>query len=384
MIQLWSAIRRSTPGTTADPSLCKRVRFRPSGCQECRKVCPENAISLSPGPTIGEGCLDCGLCQTACPTEVFEDRLNSDRRLLREAASLLGNGTASLSSRHRLVISCERAQRPEEPGLRVPCLGRLGENVLLGVAVAGFGEVVLRKGICSECRWKRGESLLGRSLDRASLLLNRPGFGQVRVTVEERAKRGDAHWRRRAFFSRLAGGVKASATRVASSGENRTRDDTPGDNGSQSMARGLRGRRLLRALLGETQCEDAREVPYDRSLPWARVRVDETACSGCRICVSVCPTEALGEVAGDDWYSLSFDASACTNCSLCEEACVEKAIEFEEQVALADLFDTEARSLAKVRVSSCPVCGETVPASADTVCMTCAKRQLGRAYGYPR
>ena len=50
------------------PDLCKRVRFRRSNCQRCGEICPDDAISLEPGPVVSDRCSDCGLCQNACPT----------------------------------------------------------------------------------------------------------------------------------------------------------------------------------------------------------------------------------------------------------------------------------------------------------------------------
>ena len=72
------------------PGFCQRVRFRKSNCQRCLEICPENAISLNPGPAINSGCTDCGLCLNACPTEVFRHEFHTDRYLLNQARAIFG------------------------------------------------------------------------------------------------------------------------------------------------------------------------------------------------------------------------------------------------------------------------------------------------------
>ena len=62
--------------------LCKRVRFRQSSCNICIDICPTEAISLPFGPEISDACINCGLCQIACPTETFEGIQSTDQMLL--------------------------------------------------------------------------------------------------------------------------------------------------------------------------------------------------------------------------------------------------------------------------------------------------------------
>jgi len=51
--------------------------------------------------------------------------------------------------------------------------------------------------------------------------------------------------------------------------------------------------------------------------------IDPQCCNGCALCVRVCPTGALGMVAGQAHL---VDPSACIWCSRCEHLCPTDAI----------------------------------------------------------
>jgi ferredoxin len=57
----------------------------------------------------------------------------------------------------------------------------------------------------------------------------------------------------------------------------------------------------------------------DLSLP----TIDRQRCTGCRACIEVCPTNALGQVAE---RAALVDPSACIWCARCEEICPTNAI----------------------------------------------------------
>jgi NAD-dependent dihydropyrimidine dehydrogenase PreA subunit len=57
------------------------------------------------------------------------------------------------------------------------------------------------------------------------------------------------------------------------------------------------------------------------SLPYPVI--DKDRCTGCRLCVDTCPTNALAQVAGK--AELVYPEQ-CTYCTACEEKCPENAI----------------------------------------------------------
>ncbi len=59
-----------------------------------------------------------------------------------------------------------------------------------------------------------------------------------------------------------------------------------------------------------------------------RVRIDEAACSGCRICVDACPTLSLNLPEADGGKKAPIVTATCTRCGECMSACPKNAISY--------------------------------------------------------
>ena len=379
-VQLHFAPTRGT-GISLSPELCQRVRFRKSACRKCVEICPEEAISLNPGPQISELCSGCGLCVRACPTEVFESDLYPDGYYLDQVTSLLDDRKVS-GDRKKLSICCRRAERPSTGAVGVPCLGTVGENVLFGAALAGFEEVALITGRCEHCHLKSAEHLMKRSIRRAGALAIGMGLDEVSFTMVRREKEKRAPVGRREMISGMANRVRTSARNIASEEDPGVRDRSkmePGMNGDKGV-RESPGRNLLRRLLRGRRWEGARSVAYNRELPWARMRIDENRCTACGTCAAVCPWGAVLSSRNGESHILSFRPSACTNCSLCQDACAEDAITFDAEVWIADILQEKTEVVATISSGWCTFCGDVIPAGMGEVCPTCEKRQVSAAH----
>jgi ferredoxin len=195
---------------------CKRVRYRKSNCRRCLEICPENVISLDPGPTINNGCTNCSLCQNACPTEVFQPELYTDPYLLNQAKTFLGSDRHRLpGEKKRLFAHCQRAQNQDANSLLLPCLGRITPNIILGAALLGFDEVALTRGICSQCRLHAGQKLFLNSITTFRILRKGAGLGQFKINIEQREKNKEVTLTRREIFSKISGKAKHKAASFA-------------------------------------------------------------------------------------------------------------------------------------------------------------------------
>lgn len=370
-----------------DAGYCKRVRYRKSDCRICLEICPENAISLNPGPTINGDCSDCGLCRAACPTEVFRDDHSTDRRLLNQAKSR--SGKAPPEQDKRLSIHCHLAEGRNADSLPVPCLGTVTENIHLGAAISGFDEVELTKGICSGCRLKRGETMLLDAVTTSRALLESVGAGRVVIRVVERAKKkgNEEILSRRDVFSRTSRKVMDKAASFLHRKESAIREDVQeilGDkreagNGKRRSPR----RELLRTLLKSKAGVNGLAARNRTEFPWRRMEVDEKRCAACGTCRALCPTGAISRNVEQGRHLACFTRSSCANCFLCREACPEQAIAFEGGLTLADLLDDDADVVARVDLTSCVACGEGMPAGNGRFCPTCRKRQVQPMHGKP-
>ena len=67
------------------------------------------------------------------------------------------------------------------------------------------------------------------------------------------------------------------------------------------------------------------DLSENRYIHYGSINIDESKCTLCMSCVSVCNAEALKTFEKEG--ELKFDASVCTDCGYCEVACPEKCIE---------------------------------------------------------
>ncbi len=366
---------------TVFPGYCKRVRFRKSNCRICLDVCPENAISLHPGPTINSGCSDCGLCQNACPTEVFQNELSTDWHLLNQARSFLGKDRPP-GEKRRLRIHCHFTEGQNSDSLSVPCLGRITENILLGAAVSGFDGVELARGICTECRLKQGEKLLTYAITTSRGVLESMGLGRFSIRVMERKikKEKKEVLSRREIFSKTSKKVKDKAAFFLYHKEKAIRENVQEILGNKREAgngkRRSPRREFLRKLLKPKKGANGIVAQYKPDFPWKKIEIDEERCSACGTCQALCPTGAISKKREQGSELAYFTGSSCTNCFLCKEACPEHAIQFEEKFSLVDLLEDEEIVVARVDVTSCFLCGEVITAGKGKLCSTCRKRQV--------
>jgi formate hydrogenlyase subunit 6/NADH:ubiquinone oxidoreductase subunit I len=61
--------------------------------------------------------------------------------------------------------------------------------------------------------------------------------------------------------------------------------------------------------------------------------IDLARCSGCRLCIELCPTQALDQRGGK--ATLAYP-QRCTYCTVCEDICPEGAIALPFLIVLAN------------------------------------------------
>jgi len=362
-----------TQNTFPVPTFCKRSRLRKSNCRRCVEICPENVITLDLGPTINNGCSDCGLCKNVCPTEVFHNEFDTDEHLLNQAKSFIEKEKLACEKK-RLNIHCQQAENQNGHSLYIPCLGNVTENILLGIALLGFDEVILIKGICSQCRLAQGEKLLANSITISRILLESLGLGKFPINLMEQEKGKEKILSRREIFSKISNGVRDKAASFlyhkGKTFQNNLSHSLESKNGTRCSPK----RRLLQRLIKQKGWGNSVVLKYQPQFPWGKIKINEKNCSACGICQATCPTGAISKKFEKDYQLLYFNGSLCTNCSLCKEACPKNAIDFEEDFPLIEILEDEAKAVGKVKLASCRICGEMVAGESEW-CPTCRKRE---------
>jgi len=96
-------------------------------------------------------------------------------------------------------------------------------------------------------------------------------------------------------------------------------------------------------------------------VPFGRLELDGSRCTGCGLCARDCPTEALTASSGEeaDTYQLLWRHQLCVACGRCVDVCPEKCLQLERILEL-DKMDSPAAVLFEDRIARCRECGSII------------------------
>ena len=94
--------------------------------------------------------------------------------------------------------------------------------------------------------------------------------------------------------------------------------------------------------------------PLTADAPFGRIKVNQSACTLCMACVSVCPGKAL--LDGQDTPALRMVEANCVQCGLCEQACPESAIELEPRFLYDGIASRKIETLKEETPFHCVSC----------------------------
>lgn len=338
---------------------CVVVRNRHASCAKCADACPSGAVFAANNvlELDEETCVACGACTTACPTEALIPLQPLDEDLAASVAD------AVAAADGMAVFACARiaSKHVGDPTkfAEVPCLARMEESVLLGLAARGVRDIVLVDGTCSTCKFRANVPGIDAIVASANDLMAVQG-SDIRVTrasafpeealLEDKQKLlGES---RRGFFTQARTRAKDAAGKtveVVAFGKDGSRGPSlrerlkMSDSGTLPQFNPVRRMRVLDAMdqMGQPV------VPEIETRLFGSVDIDTEKCSSCGMCTVFCPTGALkkSELEPEDGVGslLEFSAADCVQCNLCADACLKNCLTVSSTVSTEELFDFEPR-----------------------------------------
>ncbi len=358
------------------PERCTKRRSHLFSCRECQRVCPVEAIDLTADVKVDfEKCIACGLCATICPTGVFQLK-PSDMRLMGEIKAVLDSQSGADKS---ICFGC--IDQGDVPfGVKVNCLGRLNEALLMASAFFGAQTIFLLSDDCAECEISCGKSEIANIVKTTESLLVAYSMATKIIYTEEPPMALDVspqveldHIERRDFLQYakknvMAVGSEFFADKLASF--------------SQEVEEiGFKyilpeNRKLLLTVLRKIDQTAPPAQSNTSGTPFANIDINDK-CFFCRQCQLFCPTGALSVKTGDDGVaSINLSLANCTKCGLCEAICPTESISFSDDVDLLKVLNDEPEELVALELRECKVCKQQFGAKGDVkTCGYCLKRQ---------
>lgn len=341
------------------PDRCVAVRNRHSSCTKCSDACPTGAVGAAENVLAldSELCVACGACTTVCPVEALIPLQPLDEDLASAVADAVvaTEGTAAFACAR---IASKRIGDPTKYA-EVPCLARMEESVLLGLAARGVSDIVLVDGTCTTCKFRANVPGIDATVASANSLLAAQGsdvrirrasaFPDALLLQDTRSLLGES---RRGFFTQAKDVAKDAAEKTVE-----VAFIKKGDAAGPSLRERLRmsdagtlpqfnPTRRMHALDAMDQLGPSVVLEIDTRL-FGSVHVDGEACSSCGMCAVFCPTGALAKSdlkpADGEGSFLEFSAADCVQCNLCADACLKQCLEVSSVVSTDELFDFEPR-----------------------------------------
>lgn len=400
------AIARDDDGLLAiDNHLC-------TGCGACASVCPTSALQLVEDvPELVRAAIESiaeqadALQDDTDPSSADSLRTEKPCGTLTISCEYLRNQEAALEERAhseaglRVKASPDEIDPPKakteheaECSLTLSCLAALDEAALISAACSNV-EVRYESGDCACCPNAQGELIatlgeqatrfLGAFLAAAtperplpaaralpaawSLVTPNDAESATTNTSPELSRRGLFDH----FVHRTTDSIAEAAVGTFYVGAE-TQREKPALTQSLLARKGLmkrvepvRNERILNELyrIDPAWAEATLNAEDDIHLPtrlFGSVRVSETTCDLCGICMTFCPTGALRGVANEPVNSfvaltrntevhgqLDFRANDCMACQLCTDICPHDALELQRGIRECDLFALEPRTLIK-------------------------------------
>jgi ferredoxin len=355
---------------------CLRTRNRFSPCMVCTDTCQREAIRLSPALSLDtQSCTGCGACLATCPAGVFEGD---------DAVSTLFEAAAQMRGKGVVALACPRHAEPRRAPAFVDgvvctdrCLAALGPATYVSLLGLGIARIVARLDACPDCPKGAAlaniESSLLSVAEILSALQQAERVTALRTAVgaewQERPLAGtrDERVSRRDFFRFVTGRpgeANAPLPTVQSDDVDQPRlTHVPRER-----------RRLVNALTRLASATAATVVP-GATPAFAQLEASD-ACTACRVCAKVCPTDAL-KLTMDvrDTFALSFLSAACTGCQECIDMCDFDALHWGTPLPLADVLQMQPVVLRSGTLYSCDRCSTRFASAVEArLCPLCSLR----------
>ena len=316
-------------------------------CHICQDGCPASAIKLEKGKALIDKatCCGCGACAAICPHNAISYPRFSFEEMDREMAGLL---SASDLLEPRILALVGKNCTPDKMvrlryptnvlPLAIPCPAMAAPWLMLRAFDLGVQGLAL---ILNECRLGlSSDKWLGNAIFVAELL-DKLGIEPERVKIIK----GDEPEEELFQFAKDVGELRTTLLRSS--------DSKDFSNGEASLP-------VLINSMAKKQGVSLSGVVTAGDVPFGKLRLESSRCTGCGLCALNCPTEALAFALSEEGaYQLLFWQQTCTGCGQCVNSCPEECLHLEKRLELECLTQPPS-VLSRNELVRCRECGAPI------------------------
>ena len=325
---------RVTPYIEPDKCLGEKCHICRSSCDSKSIVSDGNAVSID-----SANCKACGACTISCPPQAIMYPNFSLDQLEAEVEGLLLNSGRQLQPRI-IAMVCQSSPYPAfDPNVlpvTIPCLSMVSPGLILRALDLGAQGVILISAK-EKCQLKLDCSNWKGTVQFLQRLLEHWGIEPERVSAldEENLTQGLPR-----FSQRIAELKSTSFT------------------SSQSTAIPDKSLGLPAAILAmsEKLGTQATGKIASGTVPFGKITLDTSKCTGCAVCAAQCPTDALTDLKATDSSKLVFRQESCVGCGQCVDVCPEKCLQLTKVLEVNKL-NHEPQTVFESDFVHCQVCG---------------------------
>ncbi|BAO44485.1 4Fe-4S binding protein [Thiolapillus brandeum] len=337
------------------PNYCVHGQISNASCQACVEACPHGAWILDEN-SLGldeDACNGCGLCVPACPSGALHTHYPYVIR------HIGGQAVALFGCRQSGAGGTEAS---------ISCVHSLGVRQLLLLHTIGINCLLLTEHHCETCA-NQPEQGLEQRVEQLNHLLRERHLPLIKLLyrptrVWRAILKQEALITRGTLLNRRAFLAGASSSRVLQ---------------EQMVSMDPLNRQECRTVAPGMLLDTESGIHH---LPWVP-HIDATRCTGCDVCINLCPTQALHYETDQDEPRYQMDAPRCSGCGICVDVCSEQATRLQA-------WGTWMEQSLPLNEALCSRCGNAfhVPGENDgcntnlcPVCRASGSKQLFQVLG---
>lgn len=350
----------SPENLTVEPKACLNHLNRGQVCRACVDSCPTDAIQLDKNmPLINySSCINCGACISNCPTLAIDHNRKPYAEISKQVREYPDSN-----------ITCDQLENYQK-GVKVPCYLYLDVPLIL-LYSNGKNTVSLYTGKCETCS-KAGNATVEEHINKLQRELNQ---FQIPITIQlHNTELDDTKDQtvngltRRELLQKFS--VK-NIREMLSQKEEVVRKEEEREK-LTVKERVIFKRDVLNKFYEKYQISTNQELlPFDQ---FFSIEVLDN-CSGCNVCESICPTNAIRWLSNQNESRLIFSLQECIACKKCV-VCPEKSIRFSPVTLDEYLTSQRPKQLKSFQLKICKECGESFRTNKEVeICTVCEVRK---------